>query len=1053
MQQVSNEHYIIPEGTHPFENNTLGLFTYLRTYARRHDENDAVSTIESWNECITRVVNSANNQLYVGLTPEESQEFFNLLYSLKCSVAGRFLWQLGTKTVDTLGLPSLQNCAYVTVNEPVKPFVWAMEFLMLGAGIGYRILPEDIEKFPISRRVEIRRIDSRDADFIVPDSREGWVRLLGKVLKAHFYSGKGFTYSCCLLRSKGAPIKGFGGLASGPEVLCEGLGKISVILNACAGRKPSSVDVLDIMNIIGMIVVSGNVRRCLPGDAKVHTKNGLISIKDINVGDEVMTMTGYYPVTNKFIQGEQQLIKILTQDGEFRCTPNHKMAVLSSVKDYEWKEASELLPGDRLISTRSVLDGIKTSLPEWNYERPAKNTTCKDIIVPELDCDMAWLIGLFHGDGYTYANRKENGFNAYVSIVVGIDEYDIAEKAQVQLQRFGDNLHVTLRKRKNENSFMVHCQSKQLSWYFDQHIKQPNTTIRIPDFIMRGTIDIRLAYISGVTDADGCVTNRPVQVVATVYREFAKDIQNLLYSCGIESRFNACSEEWPSREGWQRIYNVNLITLRSQHMFSDIPELHKVMKINGKSQRANGFPRSFITDPKIKQKYGLYNNQQFNIDSYDKEFGENIFAPVQVLSLNEDRCEETYDIEVAEVHEFFCDGYLTHNSAQIAIGDCKDVEYLRAKRWDLGNIPNHRAYSNNSVVCNDINDIIDNEEFWAGYEGKGEPYGLINLDLLRKCGRLGETQYSDPTVEGVNPCAEISLSPFEVCCLGELYLPNITSYEELCTCAKYLYRTCKHSLSLPCAFSKDTEDIVHRNMRIGLGVTGYLQATEEQKQWLSPCYEMLRAYDIEYSQQRGFPPSIKISTCKPSGTLSLLAGVTSGVHPGYSQYYIRRVRIASESPLIQLARDHGYSVEYSRRFDGTNDATTQIISFPYSLPENTVFANECTAVQQLEYVKRLQTDWSDNSISVTVTYRKEELSEIKEWLREHYNNCVKTVSFLLYSGHGFDQAPIEPISKEKYDEMMSVCRPITSVKGICHTEEDEENIGQGECVGGVCPIR
>ena len=91
-------------------------------------------------------------------------------------------------------------------------------------------------------------------------------------------------------------------------------------------------------------------------------------------------------------------------------------------------------------------------------------------------------------------------------------------------------------------------------------------------------------------------------------------------------------------------------------------------------------------------------------------------------------------------------------SAQIALGDCKDKEFLSAKRWDLGNIPNWRAYSNNSVICNDIEEIIDNEDFWCGYTGNGEPYGLINMKNHKRFGRLGETQYPDPRVEGVNPC-------------------------------------------------------------------------------------------------------------------------------------------------------------------------------------------------------------------------------------------------------------------------------------------------------------
>jgi len=117
----------------------------------------------------------------------------------------------------------------------VKPFTWVMNFLMLGAGCGYRITPGDVAKIPKAKHALIVRKETNDADYIVPDSREGWVKFLGRVLKAHFYSGESFTYSCVLLRSRGAPIKGFGGLASGPEVLCDGIKKISDVLNKKSG--------------------------------------------------------------------------------------------------------------------------------------------------------------------------------------------------------------------------------------------------------------------------------------------------------------------------------------------------------------------------------------------------------------------------------------------------------------------------------------------------------------------------------------------------------------------------------------------------------------------------------------------------------------------------------------------------------------------------------------------------------------------------------------------------------------------------------------------------
>ena len=624
---------------------TIGYLVYKRTYSRRLEGTDQT---EEFEDTIKRVVDACENQLKCNFTAEEQARLTNYLEQLKGSVAGRFLWQLGTETVDRLGLASLQNCAFVVVDDPVKPFTWAFDMLMLGSGVGYNIQRKNVDKLPAVKEgfKTPTRVETADADFIVPDTREGWVKLLGKTLKAAFLSdGKTtFTYSTQLVRSKGAPIKGFGGVASGPEDLVRGINSISDILEKRAGRKLRPIDALDVMNIIGSVVVAGNVRR----------------------------------------------------------------------------------------------------------------------------------------------------------------------------------------------------------------------------------------------------------------------------------------------------------------------------------------------------------------------------------------------------------------SAQIAIGDADDVEYLLAKRWDMGNIPSWRAMSNNSVVCNDIRDL--HEFFWDGYEGKGEPYGLINLNLSRKVGRLGETQYPDPLVQGYNPCAEQSLASYETCCLAEVFLPNVESKEEFEDICKLLYRINKHSLNMPC-HQKDTEAIVHKHQRMGLGVTGVLQATEEQRSWLKETYPKLREFDVEYSEKNGWNPSIKLTTTKPSGTLSLLPGVTAGVHPAYAQYMIRRVRIAAGHPLIQTCIDHGYKVEPQRNFDGSEDHSTYVVEFPFSYPEGTKLAKDMTAIDQLKEVKRLQEEWSDNSVSCTVYYRKEELPEIREYLKKNYKNGHKSLSFLLHSEHGFHQAPIEEIDKKTFDAMIASTKLITKINQQLELSADDE------CAGGACPIR
>lgn len=112
----------------------IGYIVFKRTYARKLKENDPNSKTEEFEDVIEREIEASDKQLKVGFTEQEKERYRELRKDLKWSTAGRFMWQLGTKTVDKLGLPSLQNCAFTIVNEPIRPFTWTFELLMLGAG-------------------------------------------------------------------------------------------------------------------------------------------------------------------------------------------------------------------------------------------------------------------------------------------------------------------------------------------------------------------------------------------------------------------------------------------------------------------------------------------------------------------------------------------------------------------------------------------------------------------------------------------------------------------------------------------------------------------------------------------------------------------------------------------------------------------------------------------------------------------------------------------------------------------------------------------------------
>lgn len=616
--------------------NGLGYIVYKRTYSRIKENNEK----EEWYETIERCINGAQ-KIGAGYTKKEAEKLYDLIFNLKCNFPGRMLWQLGTTTVDRFGGNSLLNCWYVSMSEP-KAFEFLYENLMLGGGIGYSIKREHINELPkIKKDVKIIHKNTKDADLIVPDSREGWVRLLHYVLKSFFETGKSFSYSTILIRGAGEIIKGFGGTASGPGILIDGIDKICTIFLNREGKKLRSIDVLDICNIIASIVVAGNVRR----------------------------------------------------------------------------------------------------------------------------------------------------------------------------------------------------------------------------------------------------------------------------------------------------------------------------------------------------------------------------------------------------------------SAQIALGDPDDFLYLRAKRWDLGNIPNWRAMSNNTLYIDDYSHI--SEAVWEGYNGNGEPYGFFNLPLAQKYGRLGEEK--EDNAEGLNPCGEITLSNYECCNLAELYLNNITSQEELIECAKLLYKTQKAVAALP-FIHKETNDIVKKNMRLGLSVTGICQSIDKIE-WLDTCYKELKKIDKEWSLLRGWNESIKLTTVKPSGTVSILSGSTPGVHPAYSKYYIRRIRMSSFDDLVKVCRNSGYKVEYVLNFDGTENRETVVVEFPCKC-ENSILTKDMSAVKQLELVKQLQTVWADNAVSVTVYYKKDELESIKKWLKENYKTSIKSVSFLLHNEHGFKQAPYEEISEEEYNKLIKKIKPISKI-----TDIKNELLDMGECSNGSCPIR
>lgn len=1077
----------------------IGLFTFLRTYSRRHDDDDTNSTIENWDETVARVVTASNEQLSVGFTDDEQKEFFNLVYNLKCCVAGRFLWQLGTGTVDKLGIPSLMNCAFTVIDSPIRPFTWAFEFLMLGC------VPKDTPILTNKGIVEIQ--DVCVGDMVWSFNTETNEKELKRVMRVH------------------DPIVG---IDENIKLKCK-YGEIT-----CSKKHPILVrrDNEWVYVKAGEVKMGEVLQKFTNADTTkipiFHKKAWMVGSF---LGDGCSNVTGTGGIRVRMTKDNKEMIESFV-DGlkDLSSTETDINCKASTRKDYAvdmWMVEKTFTNDDKIINKWDDIMGCSTGkkvytvcIPEWIKESYDYNLF------------MSFLVGLIDTDGFIVENKvsistsslpMKNDIVKYASLFglnpwVTVTKMDDYNRSGNGYKMTTDNYTVSFRSR-DFKKWVTHFQNSakrnSLLSEFDRisNLKKQYSrkSIIIPEDLVAEEIAALNLTKTKYHFNKKCKNSG--YVGSGYYESRNADYSHLLkydMVVGIETDLDI-PEDWKDLTvednsnyyaGNGSFYCTHNSGVGFRILPEDVAKLPKPKKIN--VTRNDVKDADFIVPDSregwvrlLKYMLEAHFTPAGKDFSYScmlvrskgaaiKTFGgiasgpENLCEGMKninmIINRRVDTNEKLHPIDCLDIMNIIGSVVKSGNvrrSALLCIGSIDDNEYLMAKRWDLGNIPNWRSCSNNSILCNDINEALDKDLLWEGFNGNGEPYGFINLDLSRKDGRVGEYM-PDPGVDGMNPCAEICLHSYnsivrdgkdgethntnnnpnggggETCCLGEIFLPNIDSLEELKKCVTYVYRTCKHSLRLKCYNSHETEEIVHKNSRIGIGVTGYLQASEKQKNWLSPTYEYLRKYDEEYSAKHDFPTSIRLTTIKPSGTLSLLGGTTPGIHPGFSQYYIRRVRVASTSPLIPLMRMHNYHIEYARHFDGKDNHETMIISFPYTLSEGTLLTPDITAVDQLEFVKRAQREWSDNSVSVTIYYKKEELPAIKEWLKNNYNDNIKSVSFLLHSDHGFDQAPMEEITKEQYDKMVSEVIPVVSTEGICY-HDDSKNFEH--CVGGSCPLR
>jgi adenosylcobalamin-dependent ribonucleoside-triphosphate reductase len=395
-------------------------------------------------------------------------------------------------------------------------------------------------------------------------------------------------------------------------------------------------------------------------------------------------------------------------------------------------------------------------------------------------------------------------------------------------------------------------------------------------------------------------------------------------------------------------------------------------------------------------------------------------------------------------------------SAELLIGRLDDDTFLNLKNAER--FPERNSYdpaapgwgwmSNNSVettVGKNLDSIVE------GIARNGEP-GVIWMDVSRKYGRLVDpVNNKDWRVAGYNPCAEQSLESYECCTLVETYLNRHDNLEDYKRTLKFAYLYAKTVTLLPTHW-EETNAIMQRNRRIGTSMSGVANFADNVglptlREWMDEGYKIIKQHDNTYSEWLGIRESIKMTTIKPSGTVSILAGESPGVHwtPG-GKYFLRAIRFANSDPMLPLFKMGNYRVEPASE----SPTTTSVVFFP--IKSKAVRSEKNVSIfEKMAIAATAQRYWSDNSVSVTVSFDVENESGDIGNVLHMYDGQLKTVSFLPMGNFTYPQMPYTQITEEEYEENVMKLFPI-DFSGV-YAGMAADAIGEAYCTTDACEIK
>lgn len=941
----------------------LGYVVYKRTYARpiesitsRYqglaEEYKVKTTEEFWLtllrviEGIYRVQEAHCKHLRLPWNPKKAQKsaqsMYKLMWDFKFLPPGRGLWAIGTDAIESKGGAAANNCCFVsTENLDLSfsdPFCFLMDMSMLGVGVG-----ADVRG---AGKVTIKKPRISQEIHQVPDTREGWVDLVRRHLDA--YVGldtipKDVDYSA--VRVAGTPIKGFGGVASGPQPLIELIDSIKKVLDELISEPINSTALVDIFNLIGRCVVAGNIRRSAELMLGFQKDKDFLQLKNPKINKEAVEH-------HRWSSNNSILVNI----GE-DYTEASVLTASNGEPGYEWIENARAY--SRMIDPPDYKDaavlGINPCQPQdATLLTPNGISTIEKVSIG----DLIWTGQRFSKvkNKWSTGIKPVYEYHTRAGIFLGTENHRVVSE--------GEKIEV------KDSSTIDICIGPTI------HIQNEENLECIIDGLVLGDGGIHKAsnnlvglYI-GTKDQD--YFNHSISKLISKWRpgisptfyevktSITKDELTHTYNRKIPDRYLYCN---PSKQSsfLKGLYSANgsivnqRITLKSSS-FNLIKDTQQILSALG--------IRSYYTINKA-------HDVEFNNGTYE--------------------CKKSYDLNISTDRIKFRDqiGFLQ--------------QYKKEKLDQICNETNKSKYAcSRPKSTYEITEIIfRGDEPVFDLEVEAEEHTYWTGGLL------------------VSNCGEIPLENMELCNLVEVFPSRHSSYEELEVTLKFAYLYAK-TVSLIPTHNERTNAVMMRNRRIGTSQSGIIEAFNRHGKrvmlnWCNDGYKYIKALDKIYSKWLCVPESIKTCTVKPSGSVSLLPGVTPGIHHPHSEYYFRVVRFATDSPLVEKLKKANYQCI---NLDPEKEPNTTAVYFAVKERYFSKSKSEVSLWEQLEIAAQYQAYWADNQVSCTVTFKSEEAKDIKPAL-ELYETRLKGISFLPLETHGYEHAPYQKINEEEYLEYTS----------------------------------